>query len=1747
MFMRDAMRNIKTVLYALIFGLFAINMFNVAGATGFTIPNSIVHYSNISISNAQSGATANGLQVMISFNALAYQSYETNSLNNIEFFYTGNGTVVPSWMEGNQLDWYQPANTLYTSSNVIFWIKYAPSIAAHSTAVNTIAVGFATKTSDLLNNINTGEAPQLSCSNPANTVLCDYGEYDDGSKIFNYYWNFSHANSWHDGGPGYGPAGIEYADNGMRVQGWTFDNVQGIPTDGNVITVLVNTTGYSSAGWVGTLSLSNSSSGTGFGTFPGVGTIAGAYTYSPLINLYQGLYFTHLQLGSNVTDLKSPHTISIGFNGTGGINYTSINYESSMGSETSNMLALFPQGAYNQGPLVTGMLACTNLTVASAGAKLTTSSIKCTGTFDNKGLVYGGNGGADSCTGGSGAGSNGISCSGNPSSFAGSGGAGGGNSSTGLIGGNGGSTRVAGGSGTTGTGGSGGTPSAPAVVDAANVAVWDSAPLAYLGGSGGGGGANGGSGGGAASQGMFLEAGKVIAGNVNESPYYHAGSGGGGGGAGALLIAYGNGGYTAGTYAFAGGTGGAAGSGWAAGGSGGSGQLITYDYGANAMPVGVSFPKQSVAYPILSTMTGNASFYYMYSGYMPPMGKMPSASFGGVRLTPLCTVFITNPSNSILDVGQYETFTVSEDNCTSPYTYNILVSNSISPSTITHNDLITGSSANSVTYTFQTVSADLSDSPEVANVVLSSGSGTVFSSYSQPFRVNPTLSFGSLTSSPALPSTEDTGNAVSFTASVSGGSSPYTYNFLISNITTGRIVGNYLAHSSSASDTVSWQIPYSVGNNALEVNVIVSDGSAAGAETVNSAYIKPLYTKSVISVTNVFPNSCISQGGCIVEVDGTGFFNGTTVDFGSASASSVNIVNQSSMRVTVPAGTAGSNVSVSVHNPFGAESNWSSTFQYGNVFISDNFSGGNFAGWNETGACCATGDFLQIVTGGQLTYDNTITPNPIYGTNEAMIWYPFRQGSADINGTKMTLVSGDPFDSNWRNTDMYLGGFYGIVTNNGSTVNWLSGDKFITNGSWTDQNITIFEQSRKIVSVTNSTQLILNASPGGNTGYFDADKWWEGFSHKIVSCSSSTSCTLSQNLGVQNNVHYIQGTDDINNFFGQSFQSNRPTNIFIRGYVYFQAPTHGGPFGQRKIFYIKQACGGSTGLPCVGIAFIFDSFYSSPYYGNVSINGTSVNWVSGHQFPTDGSWNGKGILIDGGKNYTVASVTNATHLTLTSSAGVQTDAAYASLANGVALTSAVQSEIVNGAFTDPAQQYMDHQYLNFNQWYEVQVEAVLNTPGVANGYYNVWINGQYRPDLSKYGIEWRNASNDQGWQYVEVGRQLDAGNAASTYRIAWENEYRFWDAVALSNAYLPSPVQLQQLNITLTTATTTTVTTSTSTTTTAGTTSTTTAPVTTVSGSGSGTGNGGGAGSGTGGGGGSSKPTVSSYSTSSAHGWEIVNFTQDNSENVDINGRLFGITLNSISPRSADVTVNGETYALDVGTPVSIGSGYSLNLSNVYYLPIIDTVTLEIYANVSLTSSASNSSSSQYNVSVDLNGSSFALGTSRYITAYANSSSDTVAIYTNGVLQAEGNGLASFNIDALAKGNYTLQACDISVSPRVCSSTEKFSILAPATTVTTTVPALTTIGQHVSSSPFTAEDYLMVVVAVIAIAVVIAAMLHYRNRTDGRKGDKEEGKGEEDAGGNGRDITDGSSTTATQPPEDSNVVQPSGDDGIEYI
>lgn len=180
----------------LIFSVLFI-LLSVHSVHALSFPAGITNYVALNISNSQTSATPNPFQQMISItSADSGWTYINNTGNhfgqNVEFFYA-NGTIIPSWLES------------YTSSSAIWWVKTG-SIAASSTL--TIYMGFASKTTNLLNNKTTGEAPQLSST---------YAEYDDGDNVFAVYQAWGGLSSIPSKWSISGSATITYNSNGITI------------------------------------------------------------------------------------------------------------------------------------------------------------------------------------------------------------------------------------------------------------------------------------------------------------------------------------------------------------------------------------------------------------------------------------------------------------------------------------------------------------------------------------------------------------------------------------------------------------------------------------------------------------------------------------------------------------------------------------------------------------------------------------------------------------------------------------------------------------------------------------------------------------------------------------------------------------------------------------------------------------------------------------------------------------------------------------------------------------------------------------------------------------------------------------------------------------------------------------------------------------------------------------------------------------------------------------------------------------------------------------------------------------------------------------------------------------------------------------------------------------------------------------------------------------------------------------------
>ena len=204
-------------------------------------------------------------------------------------------------------------------------------------------------------------------------------------------------------------------------------------------------------------------------------------------------------------------------------------------------------------------------------------------------------------------------------------------------------------------------------------------------------------------------------------------------------------------------------------------------------------------------------------------------------ITNSVTAFTTTPtlsfSNTIIDYNQYETLTASgAAGGTSPYTYNFYTVSGSTATAISSCQHTTATCAYTTAITtptsFNVVVYDSATTNEVVNSITDTITNSVTA-----FTTTPTL-----TPDPSLPATIVIGSTITFTATgISGGTAPYTYNFLVVNTATLTPIANYLVVNSVTSNVFSWTIPTADEANAVEVNVIISD-SATTNEIVNSVY-----------------------------------------------------------------------------------------------------------------------------------------------------------------------------------------------------------------------------------------------------------------------------------------------------------------------------------------------------------------------------------------------------------------------------------------------------------------------------------------------------------------------------------------------------------------------------------------------------------------------------------------------------------------------------------------------------------------------------------------------------------------------------------------------------------------------------------------------------------------------------------------------------------------------------------------------
>jgi len=195
-------------------------------------------------------------------------------------------------------------------------------------------------------------------------------------------------------------------------------------------------------------------------------------------------------------------------------------------------------------------------------------------------------------------------------------------------------------------------------------------------------------------------------------------------------------------------------------------------------------------------------------------------------------VVISNPSNTVAEVNQYETFTATITNGTAPFAYTFLVVNAVNKEVITHAVMHTSVVQRTDNFTFRLVTSDVASSPFIVNVTVVDAKGAAASSaYSDNFTVNQALSLSGGLAYPII----NTSQTQMLESIVSGGTTPYTYNFLVYN-STGSLVTSALFENPLPSNCFTFTQNPAWGLGMFTATLVASDSASSQTILSGSLY-----------------------------------------------------------------------------------------------------------------------------------------------------------------------------------------------------------------------------------------------------------------------------------------------------------------------------------------------------------------------------------------------------------------------------------------------------------------------------------------------------------------------------------------------------------------------------------------------------------------------------------------------------------------------------------------------------------------------------------------------------------------------------------------------------------------------------------------------------------------------------------------------------------------------------------------------
>ncbi len=397
------------------------------------------------------------------------------------------------------------------------------------------------------------------------------------------------------------------------------------------------------------------------------------------------------------------------------------------------------------------------------------------------------------------------------------------------------------------------------------------------------------------------------------------------------------------------------------------------------------------------------------------------------------------------------------------------------------------------------------------------------------------------------------------------------------------------------------------------------------------------------TVSSVSPNSGSTSGGTAVTITGTNFVAGATVSFGSAAATSVAVVNSTTITATTPAGSAGA-ATVTVTNSGGQSGSLASGFTYipGPTVTSVSPSSGAVAGGT---AVTITG--TNFAAGATVTFGSTAATSVVV-VNSTTITATTPAGSAGAATVTVTNSGGQ--SGSLASGFTYIGTptVSSVSPNSGSTSGGtavtITGTNFAAGAT-----VTFGSAAATSVVVVNSTT-ITATTPAGSAGAVtvtvtnlvgsQSGSLASGYTYVVKPTVSSVSPSSGAVAG--GTAVTITGT----NFAAGAtvtFGSAAATSVVVVNSTTITATTPAGSAGAATVTVTNS--GGQSGSLANGFTYIGTPTVSSVTPNNGSTAGGTAVTITGTNFAAGAT------VTFGSAAATSVVVVNSTTITATTPAG----------------------------------------------------------------------------------------------------------------------------------------------------------------------------------------------------------------------------------------------------------------------------------------------------------------------------------------------------------------------------------------------------------------------------------------------------------------------------------------------------------------